>query len=103
MKTGTGAVMLMTLTSTAPQAIEQPEGHATAVYKSRGGSLYFFDPNIGVYEVHDAAAFITSWKETYARELHQTVSMTVLEGPATQDGFYACKPDAAVAAASTAT
>ena len=30
---------------------ERPSGHAVAFYKSSGDTLYFFDPNAGVYEI----------------------------------------------------
>ena len=36
-------------------------GHAIAVYRSRGRHLYFFDPNVGVYQVRDIAGFMQAW------------------------------------------
>jgi hypothetical protein len=48
-------------------------GHAIAFYRSRGGTLYFFDPNAGVYEVFQSEAsnvlkFVQAWLEVYVRE-----------------------------------
>jgi hypothetical protein len=36
-------------------------GHAIGMYRSRGNHLYFFDPNIGVYQVRDIAGFVRAW------------------------------------------
>ncbi len=60
-------------------------GHAIAWYRSRGGALYFFDPNTGVYEVPgrkpqpenplsgeerhadpNIVNFVTAWLDVYA-------------------------------------
>ncbi|MEM5314896.1 YopT-type cysteine protease domain-containing protein [Paraburkholderia sp. JHI869] len=48
-------------------------GHAVAFYKSRGGTLYFFDPNAGVYEISRpyskyALPFMRAWLEVYTND-----------------------------------
>ncbi len=52
--------------------LEQDDGsgHAIAFYRSRGGTLYFFDPNAGVYEVFESNIlnFVQAWLEVYVRE-----------------------------------
>lgn len=45
-------------------------GHAIAFYRSRGNTLYFFDPNAGVYEVVPATeqnilALVNAWIGVY--------------------------------------
>jgi hypothetical protein len=45
-------------------------GHALAFYRSRGNTLYFFDPNAGVYEVIPATAvnilgLVNAWLDVY--------------------------------------
>lgn len=44
-------------------------GHAIAWYRSRHGTLYFFDPNAGVYTVPDGEArihdFVAVWRGVY--------------------------------------
>jgi hypothetical protein len=43
--------------------------HAVAAYRSHGGSLYFFDPNIGVYAVADPVGFFSAWNDRcFAKE-----------------------------------
>lgn len=36
-------------------------GHAVSIYRSRGGTLHFFDPNAGAYEVRDVQQFMEAW------------------------------------------
>ena len=45
-------------------------GHAIAFYRSRGGSLYFFDPNAGVYEAFEPNIlnFVQVWLKVYVKE-----------------------------------
>jgi hypothetical protein len=48
-------------------------GHAIAFYNSRGGTLYFFDPNAGVYEIlrpfgEHLQQFVQAWLEVYRNE-----------------------------------
>lgn len=48
-------------------------GHAIAFYKSRGGTLYFFDPNAGVYEISrphekNLLGFVQAWLEVYTHD-----------------------------------
>ena len=48
-------------------------GHAIAFYKSRGGTLYFFDPNAGVYEISrphgkHLLGFVQAWLEVYTKD-----------------------------------
>jgi hypothetical protein len=38
-------------------------GHAIAAYRSYGGSLYFFDSNMGIYMVQDSAGFFNAWNQ----------------------------------------
>jgi len=38
-------------------------GHAVAAYRSHGGSLYFFDPNMGIYAVKDPSGFFDAWNQ----------------------------------------
>ena len=45
-------------------------GHAIAFYRSRGNTLYFFDPNAGVYEVVPATSeniygLVGAWMSVY--------------------------------------
>ncbi|WP_322029006.1 YopT-type cysteine protease domain-containing protein [Paraburkholderia sp. J76] len=54
------------------QQAEGP-GHAVAFYKSRGGTLYFFDPNAGVYEISrphgkNLSGFVQAWLEVYTND-----------------------------------
>ncbi len=42
-------------------------GHAVAIYRSRGSTLYFFDPNCGVYEVLKPATFFHAWVGCYKK------------------------------------
>ncbi|MCX5544301.1 YopT-type cysteine protease domain-containing protein [Paraburkholderia sp. CNPSo 3076] len=48
-------------------------GHAVAFYKSRGGTLYFFDPNAGVYEISrpyekHLLGFVQAWLDVYTKD-----------------------------------
>lgn len=36
-------------------------GHAIGMYRSRGHTLHFFDPNVGVYEVRNIPDFMQAW------------------------------------------
>jgi hypothetical protein len=36
-------------------------GHAIGMYRSRGRTLHFFDPNVGVYEVRNIPDFMQAW------------------------------------------
>ena len=38
-----------------------PAGHAVAVYRSRSGTLHFFDPNCGVYKIEHTGGFLQAW------------------------------------------
>jgi hypothetical protein len=40
-------------------------GHAIGMYRSRGQNLYFFDPNVGVYQLRNVAGFMQAWLEGY--------------------------------------
>jgi hypothetical protein len=40
-------------------------GHAVAAYRSRGNTLYFFDPNCGVYDVTDPDKFFAAYVACY--------------------------------------
>lgn len=45
-------------------------GHSIAFYRSRGNTLYFFDPNAGVYTIPNAGnilPFIQAWLNVYLR------------------------------------
>jgi hypothetical protein len=42
--------------------------HAVAAYRSHGGTLYFFDPNMGVYSVNDAEPFFKAWQARYEKK-----------------------------------
>jgi hypothetical protein len=41
----------------------QGGGHAIGMYRSRGRHLHFFDPNVGVYLVHDVLGFMQAWMD----------------------------------------
>jgi hypothetical protein len=43
-------------------------GHAVCFYRSRGNTLYFFDPNAGVYNVSesDLQEFVGAWRTAYS-------------------------------------
>jgi hypothetical protein len=48
-------------------------GHAVAFYRSRGGTLYFFDPNAGVYEISrpyekHLLGFVQTWLDVYTKD-----------------------------------
>ncbi|WP_458098179.1 hypothetical protein [Roseomonas sp. WA12] len=60
-------------------------GHAVGAYKSRGGHLYFFDPNVGIYKVHRSLEFLDEWVRAYS-DLGHDVSMS----GNTNDGFKSC-------------
>jgi hypothetical protein len=60
---GRGVYISVTMTSTTPA--KRGGGHAVAAYRSRGKTLYFFDPNCGVYEVHDVRGFFRAWIDCY--------------------------------------
>ncbi len=48
------------------RTLEKPGGgHAVAAYRSRGSTLYFFDPNCGVYAITDPAAFFRAFVACY--------------------------------------
>jgi hypothetical protein len=52
---------------------EKHDGHVIAFYRSRGGTLYFFDPNAGVYEINDTGqsnmlGFVRAWLRVYATQ-----------------------------------
>lgn len=55
--------------------IAKRSGHAVAAYKSKGGHLYFFDPNVGVYKLRKPREFLGAWLDAYAG-LGRTVSMS---------------------------
>jgi hypothetical protein len=42
-------------------------GHGVAVYRSRGNTLYFFDPNCGVYQITKPATFFHTWVACYGK------------------------------------
>lgn len=42
-------------------------GHGVAVYRSRGNTLYFFDPNCGIYEVLKPDTFFHAWVACYGK------------------------------------
>ena len=89
-----------------PEFNEEPRavssGHVVGLYKSRDNSLYFFDPNVGVYQVDDPASFIKTWVDVYDKKLDRVV-MGGPEGNIT-DGFYTCSLiDRANTAGKTAT
>lgn len=60
-------------------------GHATAMYKSHGDKVYFFDPNAGAYHVDKPAQFVQAWIASFATR-HRTVAMD----SGTGDGFFTC-------------
>jgi hypothetical protein len=60
---GKGAYVAIRCESTVPDRVSG--GHAVAVYRSRGNTLYFFDPNCGVYKVLDATRFFGAWIAGY--------------------------------------
>jgi hypothetical protein len=89
MKPGEGTLMV----SSVYQAGARLGGHATALYKSHGGKLYFFDPNVGAYTVNDPAQFVAAWAASYAAR-NQSVA---IDGGG-NDGFFTCTLRKAAAA-----
>jgi hypothetical protein len=55
-----GMAVLIEVVRTKSPALPTGGGHAIAFYRSRGNTLYFFDPNAGVYEVVP-----TTWENIY--------------------------------------
>lgn len=93
LKRGQGVVMRMSVKDMTPRDTKaKPEhlvtdpidAHATGLYRSRLGKVYFFDPNCGVYKVNDPAEFIKAWKEAYAQR-DQILTMGNVN-----DGFFTC-------------
>jgi hypothetical protein len=45
-------------------------GHMVAFYRSHGGTLHFFDPNAGVYQIHGESSileFVKAWLDVYVK------------------------------------
>jgi hypothetical protein len=55
-----GMAVLIEVVRTQGPGLPTGGGHAIAFYRSRGNTLYFFDPNAGVYEVVP-----TTWENIY--------------------------------------
>ena len=36
-------------------------GHAVAIYRSRSGTIHFFDPNCGIYRIKQPGGFLEAW------------------------------------------
>ncbi|MGI3776488.1 MAG: YopT-type cysteine protease domain-containing protein [Janthinobacterium lividum] len=66
-------------------------GHAVAAYRSRGGSLHFFDPNLGVFKVGNPAGFFAEWVARYAAS-GKTLAVTPKGTPenATEPRTFTC-------------
>ena len=63
LKEGRGVYISFSVVGRKP---EKPGGgHAVAAYRSRGNTLYFFDPNCGVYDVRDADKFFAAFVACY--------------------------------------
>lgn len=63
LKKGRGVYMSFKVVSKVPE--KRGGGHATAAYRSRGNTLYFFDPNCGVYNINDPNGFFTAFTACY--------------------------------------
>ena len=64
LKQGRGVYISISVVGRTP---EKPGGgHAVAAYRSRGNTLYFFDPNCGVYDVTDPGKFFIAFVACYA-------------------------------------
>lgn len=57
-------------------------GHAVCFYRSRGNTLYFFDPNAGVYNVSepDLQEFVGAWRTAYSTAPNQPVDFRTKPG-----------------------
>ena len=63
LKMGRGVYISFSVVGRKP---EKPGGgHAVAAYRSRGNTLYFFDPNCGVNDVKDPANFFAAFVACY--------------------------------------
>lgn len=63
LKKGRGAYISFKVVSKNPD--KRGGGHATAAYRSRGNTLYFFDPNCGVYNINNVTGFFTAYAGCY--------------------------------------
>lgn len=84
LKQGRGVYISFSVLSRNPA--KQGGGHATAAYRSRGNSLYFFDPNCGVYKIQDVAGFFGAYVGCYA-----ALGYDLDLQPHRKDGFYYLK------------
>lgn len=71
LKSGYGALVLMTVNNS---------GHAVALYKSHGDSLYFFCANCGGYKVKDRGEFFAAWVAGYRRANDKTLDFDAGKG-----------------------
>jgi len=63
LKKGRGVYISLSVVSKVPE--KRGGGHAIAAYRSRGNTLYFFDPNCGVYNIIDLNGFFTAFVACY--------------------------------------
>lgn len=60
---GRGVYITFSVNATHPG--KRSGNHAVAAYRSRDNSLYFFDPNCGVYKVQDVVPFFDAYELCY--------------------------------------
>jgi hypothetical protein len=63
LKQGRGVYIAFSVVGKTPD--KRGGGHAVAAYRSRGSTLYFFDPNCGVYDVTDPDKFFAAFVACY--------------------------------------
>jgi hypothetical protein len=83
-----GRAMLIELEQPSVPGRQKPPGHAIAFYRSRGNSLYFFDPNAGVYEVSPATqpnilGLVNAWFRVYRQDADKPITWETA-----QNGWY---------------
>lgn len=65
LKKGKGIYVAVTVVSRIEG--KQGGGHALALYRSRGNTLYFFDANCGVYQITRPDTFFHAWVACYGK------------------------------------
>jgi hypothetical protein len=79
-----GVGLVMSVSFRRVQGGTDISGHAVGAYKSNAGQVYFFDPNVGIYQLNRFSDFIVAWVSAY-----ESLGMKItMDRPG--DGFYLC-------------
>jgi len=83
-----GGTLIAFLAVTRPGEQERP-GHVISLHRDQDGTLRFFDPNAGEYEVGDPGPFFAAWIQSYRDGRGSELEFDTSRGI---DGFYRIGP-----------